>query len=148
MSAAPQTAAAARSILARALAETLADHSHRSLGDVLGVAGTTIDRRGADLHAWPLSEAVDLAWHDSTLREAFRAVFVEAPASGSALAAPSDLRDLCAEAAGSIQAVLLALKDGRIIAAEATHILNRVCSMERSIRKAKADLKALLEASR
>jgi hypothetical protein len=75
---------ALRARISEALERYLGDLSSRAVGERLGIACTTVQRRGSDLRAWPADELLHLTTRDESLRTAVICYLAGELASGDA----------------------------------------------------------------
>lgn len=136
-----------RARVAEALTDLLTRASHRALAMRLGIAGTTVDRRGSDIQQWPAGDLLSLAAEDAELRAAVIAWMNGTPAlriAGEALSAASDATSSMCEAGGLIQELAADLNDGRIDRAEARRAIEKIDGVTASLGRLRADCSALL----
>jgi len=134
-----------RARVARALAALLAERAHTALGESLGCAGTTVSRRGDDLHAWPADDLLALAAQDQALGEAVVELLTgetPGPAGSSVRAVPHLLGEL-AWVGEWTQATAAALADGRITPAEARALQALLRAHRPHLAQLDADLTAI-----
>lgn len=139
--------AALRSRLVAALRESIESEPSRALGARLGIDGTTVLRRGADLSAWSARDLLDLAASDSALAEALAAAalgqLVAGP-QGSRLSVVADLLARSAAAGETVAAISGVLADGRVTADEARALLATLRARRGIDQQVEADLLAII----
>jgi len=133
-----------RAAVALALAELLGRVPHAEVGRWLGVAGTTITRRGDDLHGWPADDVLRLAAHDDDL-----ALALSRCGTGVASEQPQPVRavgELLAEieSGGELAREIGAtLRDGRVRPDEARRLRRLIQGRQRTEASLLADLRAI-----
>lgn len=129
-----------RQRIAEELGEVLQVESHRAIGAELGVAGTTIDRRGAELPTWPATDLLALAVSREHLRQAVLAYLVgdqpEADPMRAETSARQAAQGMCSEAAR----LLALLDDGRISPSEAGEAIAEVDLLLARLQRLRGDL--------
>ncbi|MEY2855643.1 MAG: hypothetical protein RL030_2775 [Pseudomonadota bacterium] len=91
----------------------LADHSSRAVGDLLGLANSTVLRRGADLREWPADELLHLIRRDDGLRLATLSYLTGDAASGDARRVDEGLVESLAALGGLISQAADSLRGDR-----------------------------------
>lgn len=140
--------AAAKSRISEALRTAVEDRSQRAMGLMLGHAGTTIGRWGADLASWPASALIDLAAKDTEVRAAVVDALTDAPEAASPAIVVRDAGDTLKAMSDTIARLSADLADGRITADEAARELPSIRATLRSLRHLESDLAALVHPSR
>lgn len=126
--------------IAEALTAHLAQRSQREIADDLGVAGTTVGRRGDDLTSWPALDLLALALVDADLRQAIGDYLGgDAGPQGDARRAPATLLADIAHGAELISAEAAALK-GPLTGPTAGAALSLAKARILSLRQLTADL--------
>lgn len=142
------TGTAGRARIAEAIRVAVEDRGQRAMGLMLGHAGTTIGRWGADLSSWPAAALIDLAHKDAEVRAAVveSLTIEQAPAAPAAVVrdAGQTLRD-CAATLAQVSADLA---DGNISRDEAARELPGIRATLRSLRILEGDLTAMLKGAR
>ena len=127
--------------VAEALDAILRDASQTEIARGLGVAVSTVGRRGADLSGWPANDLLHLAAADADLRAAVVAAiggWDERP--GDAVAAPAHALEIVGSLGETLAAISRALRDGKITAQEARTLDARLKSLAEPISALRADL--------
>jgi hypothetical protein len=133
-----------RADVAVALAALLVRVPHTEIGRWLGVAGTTITRRGEDLRSWPSDDLLRLAAHSADVATALYLC-----GSGIETDTPEPVRvvgELLAqvEAGGELmREIAAALRDNRVNAAEARRLRQLITARHRDERTLLGDLAAI-----
>lgn len=112
-----------RAAVASALSQLLARTSAAEAGRWLGVADTTITRRGDDLRTWPADDLLRLGGHDADLALALSRCGsgVESASAEPMRAIPALLSEI--ESGGELTREIAAvLRDGRVKPAEARRL--------------------------
>jgi len=129
-----------QSRIAAAVASAVEDRGQRAVGAVVGHAGSTLSRWGADLGAWSASALLALAADDAEVRD----VMARALSDGEP---PRRMGDAVRESCGAIAGMSLAaahlatdLADGRIDAAEARARRPEIRALLNSLRQLDAAL--------
>lgn len=118
---------ALRARIAEALGRFLAENGDAATGRLLGIAGSTVSRRGADLRMWPADELLVLAGRDAALSAAIVGCATgEAQASGHPVAVMGDLIQAISDSGRLTQVIAEAMRDGRCTADEASAILTAI----------------------
>jgi hypothetical protein len=135
---------ALRAEVAVALTALLARVPHTEVGRCLGVAGTTITRRGEDLRSWPADDLLRLAAHDADLALALSrcgtGVEAEEPQPVRAVASLLDEVEAGGELTREIASVL---RDGRVTVAEAKTLRLLLTARQRAEHQLLRDLAAI-----
>lgn len=112
-----------RARIERELGEVLLNHTNNQLGEQLGHAGTTIARRGTEVHNWPADELLALASEHGDLGRAVVAlVHGDAEQRGNGVRAVPELFQQLQASGGFVTAAAAALADGRISRSEAIEL--------------------------
>jgi hypothetical protein len=131
--------------VAQALADLLVRVAHSEVGRWLGVAQTTISRRGEDLRAWPADDLLRLCAHDAPLAEALVRCGTGGPEWQQAepVRAVSELLAEVEAGGGLAAEIARTLTDGKIRPAEAKALRLRVEQRQRAERALLIDLRAI-----
>lgn len=142
MSAAPG-ASTLRARIAAALGAYLADHSQTAVGDLLGVAGTTIGRRADDLHAWPADDLLRLAVQSPDIAQAINLYLAgDQRPQGQAVRATSGAMGLVQRMGGLVAEIAGDLAGGRISPTEAQDLRTHLRSLIADAQALDDDLRA------
>lgn len=118
---------ALRARIAEALANVLVSEAHEAIGRMLGLAGTTVTRRGDDPRVWGLIDGLDLALQHPPLADALVTyVRGEERTIGEAVRAIGALITELQRHGQVVSAMAGALSDGRIDATEARALLDLI----------------------
>ena len=139
-----------RARIAHELGELLETVPLRQLGARLGIAGTTVARRGADLEQWPARDLIELAATHPPLALALVACMrgEDRPETGRPTRAISALLAEMREDGELVATISAALADGRISPAEARDIAGRLRARRDHVDRLLLDLDALSGAAR
>jgi hypothetical protein len=137
---------ALRARISDALEVLLGGLSSRAVGDLLGIASTTVLRRGADLREWPADELLHLTRRDDALRSALLVYLTGDRESGDARHVDEALVESLAALGGLISQTAEALKGDRHCSqAEARRLLPAAREAQLLLGTVIADLVAKLE---
>jgi hypothetical protein len=135
---------ALRAGIAQALSHALAEHSQRYLGELLGIAGSTISRRAEDLHLWPSVDLLSLAVHHQELADAVvRYLRGDQAPMGEAVALVGDLHALLAECGRLLSEAAEVLADGRVTRDEAIRLAKIIQAVQTRLLTVSGDLQTL-----
>ena len=135
-----------RAGIAHALEQLLLNSPHTAIAEKIGVAGTTISRRGDDLQNWPASDLLLLATTNDQLCQALlRYLQGDRPQRGSSFALVGDLHALLAELGQLLIDASEALRDGRVTREEGMRLRGIVRGVVVRLGQVEADLVALIE---
>ena len=138
-----------RACIASSLSDVLADHSQRVLADHLGVAGTTIMRRGEDLAQWPATDLLKLAVLHVDLGESVVTYLRgDAQPQGEAVAVIGDLHQMLSDSAALIGQTSAALSDGIVTRDEARALCATITTMQAHLEQLHRDLAAVVGGGR
>lgn len=132
--------------IAASLQSVLDEESHSSLARLLCLgAPSTVSRRGSDLHQWPASHLLDLAWAYPQILDAIVEYLLNQSGerNGSAAAAYGSLVDHMREAAELVAAAATAIEDGRVDRCEAKALRARLRAITNHIKTLDAHLGAI-----
>lgn len=133
---------AGESRIADALDALLRERSHRQLGEELGIAGTTVDRRGGEIDNWPLRHGLRLARGDAALRATVLDYLREVEPEGSAVRAVEHATESMGRAGGLIAGLAEALRDQRVDSVEAAVLRKQVADVQAALKRLDSDLEA------
>lgn len=114
-----------RGRLVLALGNALGNRSTYAIASTVGCDPTTVQRRGADLDAWPLRAALDLAVDDQQLAQAMIDYLQGTAVDGSAVRALPALFAELELLGGLVAQISMALADGRVDQQEARALADR-----------------------
>lgn len=133
-----------RAAVAVALAALLGRVQHTEVGRWLGLAQTTVSRRGEDLRNWPADDVLRLAAHDDDM-----ALAVSRCGTGVEDDAPEPVRaigELLAEVESGAELtreIARTLRDGRVRPGEAQALRRLIIARQRAESKLLSDLAAI-----
>lgn len=118
---------AMRARIAEAIATACGERSQVELASMLGIDRSTLYRRGSEVSAWPLDEALSLALASSALARSLLAILEgETPIGGEPVRLQEDLLDEVVAGGQLTARIAAALIDGRIQRYEAREILAEI----------------------
>ncbi len=123
---------ALRSRIADAIDSHIQDRSGNEIARDLGVSGSTISRRGSDLHSWPLINGLDLGVQSRPLRDAIVAYMDgDVPAQGEGVRATGALMTELGLTSTLTGEIAKALQDGRVSSSEARIFLQLLADLRK-----------------
>lgn len=113
-----------RARICSALEHYLAEKSQAEIASILGVAATTVGRRGPEISMWPAPDLLALAIEDTAIADALRAFLDgEEEPTGEAIRVHGELVQEIADSSQLHIKIANAIGDGRVTPAEARELL-------------------------
>lgn len=129
--------------IAASLGELLAEYSQAYHGEMLGVAATTIGRRGDELSQWPASDLLILAAAHPVLAEAIVTYCKGESKQGEAVSLVGDLHQLLGQCGRLLTEASEILRDGKVTPDEAKRLRGIIRVIRDMLTCVESDLEAV-----